>query len=145
MTWLASELRERIQFREPVQTANSTSGGFDRSYTTLVTVWAGFKPLNKGYYIRGEQIDNDATHEFKVRRSALTTLGKSYSKGFSNGFDSVTDLNIVKSNFFIFVKKSTATKGRLFRIRRIEDVKERREYLRIDATEIEEVGTGYPA
>jgi head-tail adaptor len=145
MTRLASRLRKRVQFRIAVQTPNTTSGGYDRSYTTLATVWAGFKPLVKGRYIRGEQIINDATHEFEVRRSAVTTLGKSFSKGFSSGFDSVTDLNIIKSDFFMFVQSSSTVKGRLFRIRSIEDVKERREFFKIDATEIEEQGTGYPS
>lgn len=145
MAYLAPRLRKRIQFRQAVQTPNTTTGGYDRSYTTLTTVWAGFKPIRKGYYMRGVQTENDATHEFEVRKSALSVMGKAFSKAFSTAFDSSTDLNIVKSNFFIFVQHNSTSVGRSFRIRTIENKNERDERYLIEATEIEELGTGYSA
>lgn len=144
MTWLASDLTERIQIRQAVDTPND-DGGYDRSYTTLLTVWSGIKSLSfKSRYFRGEQVEYTATHEFKIRRIAIATLGTTFSSGFGSDFDSIKDLNPLKSDYFIFVQRGSTIKGRLFRIHEVIDKDERREYLRIYAEEIEEVGTGYP-
>lgn len=145
MAWLANRLRERVQIRQPVQTENATTGGFDRSYTTLLTIWAELIPIKESAYRRQEQIKFEETHELTCRRVAVETLGFSYSKGFSTGFDSIYDFAVLKSSFYVFVQRGSTVKGRLFRIRDVKDVKERREYLEIRLEEIEEAGTGSTA
>ena len=147
MTWLTPKLNKRVQVRIPVQTP-SGSGGYDRSYTTVDTIWAGFKPVNQTQYIRGSQtesrksMENLGTHEFTLRRVAVDTLGRGFGKGFGSGFDSIADLRSLKSEFFFFVQ-DTAVKGKLFRIITVMDHKERKEFLIVRAEEIEEQGTGY--
>jgi len=143
MTILRQELRERVQIQVPVQTPND-DGGFNRSYSTLKTVWAGLKPIRKGFYIRGVQVDTNNTHEFKIRRAAIDTLGGAFSLGFSLGFTmGAHALSRIKSDFFLFVQRGSTIKGRLFRINQLEDSNERREYYIIRAEEIEEVGPNY--
>jgi hypothetical protein len=147
MTWLAPKLDKRVQIGEPIQEAND-DGGFDFSFTTLLTVWMGMKPITPGefmraQYIRGAQILEGVSHRFIVRRTAISSLSKEYGKGFGNGFDSMEDLTMVKSNYFLFVQHGSTVRGRLFRIRDIVDNMEQGEYFHISAEEIEQRGTGY--
>lgn len=148
MTWLVPKLNKRIQVRIPVDTAND-SGGLDRSYTTTLTIWGGFKPVKEASYIRGSQttslgnVQNRGTHEFTIRRIAIATLGTAFGRGFGAGFDSISDQRPLKSEFFFFVQ-DTAVKGKLFRIINIMDHNEQKEFLIIRAEEIEEQGTGHP-
>ena len=65
-------------------------------------------------------------------------------KGFSEGFDSIEDLALLKSDYFLFLQQGSTVKGRLFRIHGVSDNKEQREFLEIGAEEIEERGTGWP-
>jgi len=147
MTWLIPQLKERVQIGKPVQTAND-NGGFDFSFDVLLTIWMGLKPsrfAGRGpEYIRGEQINENITHEFICRKSAVESLGRDFAKGFSEGFDSIEDLAPLKSDYFLFLQRGSAVKGRLFRIHGVTDNKEQREYLKIGAEEIEERGTGWP-
>lgn len=141
--FMAPQLKEKIQIKKAEETHND-DGGFDISYTTLTTIKASFKPLSlKPRYIRGVQIEGTPTHEFIVRRSSVDSLGKNFSSAFSSAFDSIADLNPLKSDYYIFVQRSSSVKGRLFRIHNIEDMEEKRFYLRIYGEEIEEVGSGY--
>lgn len=149
MTWLVPKLNKRVQVRVPVQTAND-AGGYDRSYTTVSTIWGGYKPKNNARYIRGAQTislpinnQNIGTHEFIIRRVAIDTLATAFSRAFSPAFDSISDLHPLKSEFFFFVQDSSAVKGRLFRIINIADNNEQKEFLKVDCKEIEETGTGY--
>jgi len=146
MTWLIPQLNERVQIGTPKQTANDT-GGFDFSFDVLLTVWMGVKPsrfAGRGTkYIRGEQVNENVTHEFMCRISAVESLGRSFDRGFSEGFDSIEDLILLKSDYYLFLQRGSTVKGRLFRIHGGTDNKEQREYLKIDAEEIEERGTGF--
>lgn len=144
MTWLAPKLTQRVQVGKPTQTPN-TDGGFDFAFDTLLTIWSGLKPVTPGQYIRGEQIGEGVTHEFKIRRSAVASLGRVFGKGFDGGFDSIADLAPLKRDYFLFMQRGSMVKGRLFRIKDVKDNDERREYLRVRAEEIEERGSGYPA
>ena len=81
----------------------------------------------------------------KLLKWYVESLGKSFTKGFSSGFDSIEDLAPLKSQYYLFLQRGSTSKGRLFRIHGIMDANERREYLKIDAEEIEERGTGYPS
>ena len=148
MTWLAPQLRRRVQIKKPTQTPNSVTGGLDRGYETLLTIWAAFAPVKFGSfaqatYIRGAQTSSVITHEFVIRRVAIQNLGKSFGSGFGSGFDSIADLAPLKSDYFLFVEEESTTKGRLFRIHKIQDVGERKEYLKLFCEEIEEQAAGY--
>ena len=171
MTWLAPKLRERVQILEAVQTPNN-EGGMDRSYRPIITVWMGVKAVLGGLFVRGSQAEyvnvqlkeGYVSHEFIARRSPLVEvvpgafdpafergpfnqpspgLGRQFSMGFDGGFDSIVDLNPLKSEYFLLLERGNG-RGRLFRIGRVMDVGERKEYLKIKAEEIEEHGTGYP-
>lgn len=150
MTWLAAKLNKRVQIRIPIQTPNST-GGYDRTYKTALTVWAQVIPTNNPSYIRGTQIStfgkniqNAGTHEFTIRKIAVSTLGTEWGKGFGSGYDSIPDLRSLKSEFYLFMENTTV-KGQLFKIISIKDNDEKQEYLKIRAEEIEEQGSGYQA
>ncbi len=146
MTWLAPDLDQRVQIGSPIQESNE-AGGADFSFDTLLTVWMELKPITfKGAgseYIRGEQINEAITHEFKVRSIAVAQLGSEYGSGFSIAFKSMPNLKALKSDYFLFVQRGPTVKGRLFRIHGVTDNKEQREFLRITAEEIEERGTGW--
>ncbi len=148
MSFLTPKLRHRIQIRQADQTGNDF-GGFDRSYTTLTTIWAGINALKTEFrefveIIRGQSLDLAPTHEIVVREIAVRNLGISYGKGFDTGFDSIADLNPLKSDYFIFLEEGSAVKGRLFKIMKILRDEVRREYIRFRVMEIEEHGTGWP-
>lgn len=149
MTWLTAKLKDRIQIRKGIQTDN-TEGGFDRTYETLLTIWASVLPsskfkLNSAAYTRGSQTEwNNLTHTVIVRRIAISALGTAFSNAFGDGFDTISDLRPLKSEYFIFVERGTTTKGTLLRIHNIVDNDERREFLNLKCEEIEEQGTGFP-
>lgn len=146
MTWLAPQLNRRVQIGKPVQMPND-DGGFDLTFDTLLTIWMGIKPVTfKGAgssYIRGEQINENITHVFTARRMAISSLGRTYSRAFSAAFDSIEDLGLLKTDYFLFLQQGSTVKGRLFRIHEVTNKNERDEYLVIGAEEIEERGTGY--
>ena len=150
MSWLAPKLKHRIQIRKAVFPENDTTGGFDRSYETLLTIWAGIRETSDyGRYIssiRGETVDDKlVTHEFIVRYIAVKNLGKAFNSGFASGFDSIEDLNPLKSDHFIFLQNGSAVKGRLFRIVEMKRDDDRKEWFKIRCKEIEEQGTGAPS
>ena len=143
MSWLTPKLRHRIQIRKAVQTPNDW-GGYDRSYETLLTIWADVQKTSDYFkyvsYIRGGSTDDKtSTHVFTVRYIAVKNLGKSFGSGFASGFDSIEDLNPLKSDHFIFLEAGTATKGRLFQIVDIARDDERKEWFMFRAKEVEEV------
>lgn len=146
--WLVPRLKERIQVVKPTQDPNA-SGGFDRGYDTLLTVWGELKPLtyraSVAEYIRGVQTNENVTHKIAVRRSSVSNLGRTFSSAFSTAFESIADINLLKSDYYLFVQKNSNVKGRLFRVRHVTDVKERGYYYTIMVEEIEEQGTGFTA
>lgn len=144
MTYLANKLKRRVEIRKSVQTPND-EGGYDRSYETLLTIWGGVEPIKANPYIRGTNSEEKtSSHKFTFRSIALSTLGKTFSFGFSMGFDVIADLNLLKAEFFLFLKKD-GVKGKLFRVNNIKNEGERNEFLTVLAEEIEEYGTGYNA
>ena len=147
MSWLAPKLRHRIQIRKGVQAENSITGGFDRSYETLTTIWAGIRETTDySRYVstirRETTDDKPVTHEFTVRYVAVKNLGKAFASGFASGFDSIEDLNPLKSDYFIFLQNGSTVKGRLFEIVEMKRDDDRKEWFRIRSKEIEEQGTG---
>ena len=145
MTWLAAKLKHRVEVRKPVQTPNS-DGGYDKTWIVLLTIWAGIVPISRGQpeYIRGKQIDETDTHIFTFRKVALEELVKAFGDGFSTSFNIISDLNNLKSEFYLFQQKPNTTKGRLWRVSRVTNVNEDDEFFEVFAEEIEELGTGYP-
>lgn len=163
MTFLAPKLRERVQILIPNMKPNEDEGKYDfvfgepigngfefgpfENFAPVLTVWMEFKERTfQGtgtQYVRGEQINESRTHQFICRRIAVASLGKAFTKGFNIGFDSIEDLNPLKGEYYLMVQRGSTVKGRLFRIRTVNDHEERREYLVIGAEEIEERGTGF--
>ena len=163
MSWISADLRERVQLLIPNQKPREDSGSLDLLFGNAVgdsfefgpfdnlvpvkTIWMGFKPISfqgrGSQYVRGEQINENITHEFKVRKIAVDDLGKQFSTSFDSGFKFMPDMISIKSNYFLFVERGSSVKGRLFRIHDVVDNREDREYLKIGAEEIEERGTGY--
>jgi hypothetical protein len=170
MSFLAKDLKHRIQIQRAVDTPIDDFGGLERSYETLLTIWAGIKQesdFRTSYVaaIRGQKIDEVESHEFTVRRSAVLGsigramadgfdssfdskevggLGRTFNSAFDSGFDSIQDLMPLKSDYFIFLNTNTTVKGRLFRISRLKMDEANKEYFKIKAIEIEEHGTGHP-
>ena len=154
MSWLAPELREQVQILIPRQDPNDENGSLDllmgddlESLSPLKTLWMGFAPVSfqgrGSQYIRGEQINENVTHRFKVRSIEVADLGKEFGLAFSSSFKYMSNLMGLKSNYYLFVQRGSTSKGRLFRIHDIVDDKENREYLKVGAEEIEERGTGF--
>jgi Phage head-tail joining protein len=148
MTWIAPKLNQRVQIGKPIQTPNE-EGGFDFAFDAITTIWMGVSPVGyKGTglkYIRGKQVNDNVTHEFICRYLAVTSIGKAFAKGFSDGYKSMAELNPLKGDYYLFFQKQSTVKGRLFRIDSASNVNEADEYFSIAAEEIEERGTGYPA
>ena len=148
MGYLTKNLKQRVQIQTPVQVPNSR-GGFDLKYETLLTVWAQIKDMSntaaKFSVMIGAQNQNDGamvTHEFTMRLSAVSSLGRELSKAFDDSFDGVEDLYPLKSEYFLFLQRGSTVKGRRFRIVSIQRDEQSQEKMKIGAKEIEEAGTG---
>ena len=147
MNYLASKLKYRIEIRKGVQEPNDI-GGFDRSYEVLKTIWAEVKEsksVSSGFIaaIRGQTVNNSPSHEFIVRQSSIISLGKEFgSSPFATDFNSVSDVNPIKADYFIFLKANGNT-GRLFKIIGTKRDEANKDKFCFKAKEIEEHGTGY--
>jgi len=155
MSWLCADLKERVQILYPMQDPND-NGSLDLilgddvgDLTPLKTVWAGLKPISfqgrGSQYVRGEQINENTTHSFKIRKSSIDDLGRECGLGFDSSFKYMADLIGLKSNYFLFLERGSTSKGRLFRVHDVVDHREDREYYNIGAEEIESRGDGYGA
>ena len=69
-------------------------------------------------------------------------LFRSFAISFSDAFDSIEDLNPLKSYYFIFLQRGSTVKGRLYQIEAVEKDDEFREHILFRCKEIEEKGTG---
>ncbi len=168
MTFLANRLRDRVHVKTPIQDAGDDAG-FIRGYKSVGSIWAELKPISsssKGIaafasYVRGVQISSMATHICTIRRTAVASLGGNFGDGIGRSFNSQADLEILKSDYYIFrnrgepegqftggfnneYNQTEGLIGNLFRILGYEDVDNRREYLRLRLEEIEEQGVGAP-
>ena len=144
MSWLTPKLNRRIQIKKVDDLNPNSDGGFDRdTYTTLLRIWAGVKPITPGYFTRGLQTEEKITHNFIVRRIAVSSLGGHFAIAFGDGFKNSSDLHPIKNDFFIFLECGSSAIGRFFKIKNITNADERNEYLILSAEEMEEVGTGY--
>lgn len=148
MTWLVPQLKHRIQIQKGGQ-APLENGVLGLTYETLKTVWAEVKhmSLTSAYMmaVRGvSQTEDIATHVIRIRSSAIYGLGQEFSVAFDSSFDEVADLNMIKSNYFLFLNSGSSAKGRRFRIKGMQLDEASGEYIRIFAQELGEEGTGWP-
>ena len=133
MTFLAARLRHRGSIRKPVQTPNTTTGGFDYTYEIVTPIWLELKPISSSrivgaMYVRGTQTADYPTHIITVRRN------------MSLGVDFVaTQTPRVTNDYRVFVDGADG-KGRMFQIMSSLNKDERGEYLELIAKEIEEQG-----
>ena len=158
MSFLAKKLKHRIIIKKGVDTPNF-KGAFTRSYTELIRLWSGIKVLNPDGFmsglavVRGQTTSNLETHEFKVRYNSVVNhninanpstegLGRSFNVGFQSSFDSILDLDPIKSDYFVFVESGSRTYGRLFKILRVIRDDNNKEWLNIRCSQIEEQGSG---
>lgn len=133
MTFLASRLRHRGSVRRPVQTPNTTTGGFDYSYEIITPLWMELKPISSNriivaMYTHGTQTADYPTHVIVVRRN------KSLGVDFLGGA-----MPAVQSENMIFVDGADG-QGRMFKIYSAINKDERGEYLELIVKEIEEQG-----
>jgi hypothetical protein len=142
MTYMAPKLKNRVQFQQGVDTPNN-NGGFDRSYTELTSCWAEVKNVSKYIEaVRNEQIKDEYTLEIVVRKSSVDRLGTAFSSAFSGAFNSIPDINPIKSDWYCFIEAGESYKGRLFRVAGTKLDERNSEYLVIRLREVEEHGTG---
>ena len=160
MTFLAPRLRTRVRVLTPSQSEDD-NGFLAIGYTTVLRAWSEFTAIDFSEYIRGAQIGSESTHRFIIRRIAVASLGNELSKAFGYAFNRVADLGLLKTNYFLFVGSDTVgsefgagfggleftrteeLRGRLFQIDDVMDEDERKEFINIRATEIEEQSSGY--
>lgn len=168
MTRLAHLLKNRVWILQP-RKGTTPEGGFDRGYDKLLQVWSELKPIAQASrdishfaaYIRGTQVASVATHKMKVRRVAVDEIGAQFGTGFSRGFARAGNLQILKSEFYVFEERggadgafaagfdigfdqSEGLVGSLYRIIAGVDNNSDHEYLEIRLREVEEQGTGAP-
>src|SRR4030042_414343 len=106
MTRLVKDLKNRVWILRPSKTPNS-SGGFTRGYEKLIQVWSNLKPIAQANRdiahfaaaIRGVQVNEVATHKWKVRRVAVEEIGASFDAGFTRGFARAGSLQILRSEY----------------------------------------------
>lgn len=143
MKFLCDELTYRAKLQKAVQTPND-DGGYTRSYETIKSFWLGLQEespyLNA---VRGVNIGEGVTQIGKARFQSLQSLGAAFNNAFSYAFNSIPDINTVKSNYFIFVQEDSATRGRLFQIMGMGRDEKNRQLIRIQMHYIEEQGTGF--
>lgn len=145
MSWMVPKLNRRVKI-ERAENSPVGSGSFERIYTTLMRLWASVKVDRKNMFIqaiRGVNVaDEGNTHIIVVRRAALSSLGKSFTIAFQKSFDSVSDINSIKSNYFIFLEETSEDRGRRMQVNGIQHDEVNKEYVRILTSEIEERGSG---
>ena len=132
MTFLADKLNRRIDILVAYQTPRS-DGGFDRSYKTVISVWANFAPVTPGQYVRGVQVKDGVTHQFLIRKRALDQLSPK---------DSSYDVwNLKDTHFIRYIPHELVSDlGRIFRIISMTNHREENEYYIVDSEEIETEG-----
>lgn len=145
MSFLAPKLKHLISIKTAVDDPNDF-GGNDRSYELVLRIWAGVKPISSYIQaIRGKETTDFTTHEFIVRWNAVKNLGKEFTSAFGDGFNNSADINVIKSDYFIFLESGSTVKGRRFRIEGARLDEDNHEFIKIQAKEFEEAGTGWIA
>ncbi len=146
--YLANKLKHRIQIQTVEQTANESTGNLDRSYTTIIRIWAAIEEDKLQRYInitRGVQVQsNKNPFLFIVRKDAIKSLGAQFSKAFSFDFKAMPDLNQMKYEYFLLHEQGSQICGVRYRIKGIMPDLNKKEIMKIYTDQVEEVGTGWP-
>lgn len=172
MSYIAGKLKHKIHIFQAVDAPDTDSGRFIRSYRKLITLWAGKKNIgNFLMAIRGvnsEKYNSNApisTDEFMVRWSSAVSkfyrtfetgfeggfdslenngMGKAFSEGYDNGFNSLADIYPIKTDYFLFLQygNTDAYRGRLYKIDRVVRDDNHKEVILLKCTEVEEQGLG---
>ncbi len=141
MTYMAGMLNQRGDIQRAVMAA-ATGGKLLRTYTTITTIWCTLNPLKDNIMIRYQEIGQNITHECTVRKSAIDELGSGFTAGFSSGLKVNSDIYMVKSDYYFFVKDRTSTAGRLFQIKGMRLDEQNQEFIKLLLMHIEEQNTG---
>jgi hypothetical protein len=125
-----------------------------RSYVTFATIFMELRALRDSEIIRSVDIGNPVSHEIRVRKSAVDSLGNQFSSAFSTDWDAIADINTMKADYYILilysddglpvVEGAEIPKGRLFKIRGMRPDDEYREWIKLGVQEVEEKGSGAP-
>jgi hypothetical protein len=125
----------------------TTAPPIAETYTDLKTIWCYILPKQSitdfVETIRGQSQEDAVTHEILVRWESVRGLGAAFSAGFDAGFDTVKQINPIKSDYFLFVKSGSDYRGRRFQVMETRWDERNHEYLRLRCKELEEVGTGW--
>lgn len=145
MSFLTPKLKRRIEIQRVKSLDPFESGALENNYETIATIWAQIKSLSDYVKaIRGQNTSTSLeTHIFIVRKASVKSLGVSNSDAFSIDFDTNADINSIKSEYFIFLKKGETGRGRRFKVMGTFLDEVNQEFVKVEATEIEEVGTGH--
>ena len=143
IVWLAPKLDQRVQILQPIQT-ESDEGGLTQKYSIMKTIWGGVKAVSHNKYREFMSTENleRSSHEFIFRLSSLDTLNKEYTTAFASSFNQTSKQHPFREDMFLMLEQGSTVKGRMFRVRRVQDADEKGEFISVLASEIEELGTG---
>lgn len=109
---LASRLRQRITFQEPVETPDG-AGGYTRSFSDVATVWAEmlpYAPSLGGERLQGRQLQEQVTHRVLIRyRADITTAMRIYYAGRYFNIRSVINVNEANVLLHLLAEEGVAT------------------------------------
>ena len=141
--WLTVVLKHRVQILEPIQTEED-SGGLTQKYNLMKTVWAGVRAVSHYKYreFMATEALASSSHEFIFRLSSMDGLNLEYSTAFTSSFNQTSKQHPFREDMFLMLEQGSTVKGRMFRVRRVQDADEEGEFISVLASEIEELGTG---
>jgi head-tail adaptor len=144
MTWLVTDLKQKIQIGTGLQVPNS-KGGFSFSFNSIVRVWAAVTPISDYIKaVRGVNAQAGATHTFRIRRAGVRSLGREFAIAFGQSYKVNADLAPVKANWFVQMEQGNYSQTRLFEIIGVGRDDNFYEYIDLQVKEIMEQGSGLP-
>lgn len=148
----AADLKYRCQIQRQVKTISEpnsfgrfTSAPIEATYETICSLWCGIQraySTDYNKFVNGVNTSDDTSHYIIVRSESVKDIGKMFSSGFTNGFKSMSDLNL-SSEMFVFLETSTTGVGRRLRILGVMIDEVNIEYVYLKCSEVREKGTGY--
>lgn len=88
---MIGKLRHRVILQAEGETADA-GGGFIRTWSNVVTVWARVEPLRGGEQIAAMQLEDTVTHRVTMRhRTGVTSKSRLLHRGRALSVRSVTD------------------------------------------------------
>lgn len=109
---LASRLRQRITFQEPVETPDG-AGGYARSFSDVATVWAEmvpYAPSLGGERLHDRQLQEQVTHRVLIRyRGDITTAMRIHYAGRYFNIRTVVNVNEANVLLHLLAEEGVAT------------------------------------